>query len=330
MKKIIAVIVVIAVIVFASPVITEYLGTGSDAGNTVTVTIPEGATITQIADILYDAKVINSKIAFRLKVKLSEYDNKLNWGTYTLDDGMSLADVVSHLGKGGNQNTVVLIVPEGFSAENIAERAETLGICSKNDFLKALKQDYDFEFTKYIPDGNYRYRLQGFLFPDTYSFSAGSDAKIIVQTMLENFDKRYKNNIGAYTDDIFETITKASLIEKEAKLERERPVIAGVIENRLKINMPLQIDAAIVYAVTDGIFDAAGVSYNNLDVNSPYNIYKNTGLPPGPICNPGISAIKAAVNPQNHNYLYYHTDETKKDGSHIFTQTYEQHLNTMN
>ena len=330
MKKILAVIIVIAIIIFGAPAITEYFSTNSTAENTVTDTIPEGATITQIADILHDCGVIDNKIAFRLKVKLSKYNNKLNWGTYTLDSGMSLTDVVEHLGQSGNQNTVVFVVPEGFSAQNIAERAESIGICTKKDFLSALSDNYDYEFINFIPNGKYDYKLQGFLFPDTYSFDLTADAHTIINAMLANFDAKYKQYIGEYDSKIFETIIKASLVEKEAKLERERPTIAGVIENRLKIDMPLQIDAAIVYAETDGIFDLTGVTYNNLEVNSPYNIYKNKGLPPGPICNPGISAIKAAAKPQNHNFLYYHTDNSKNDGSHIFTQTYEQHLDTMN
>ncbi len=330
MKKILAVIIVIALIIFGAPAITEYFGLGSTAENAVTVTIPEGATTTQIAQILHEADVIDSKIAFRLKVKLSKYNNTLNWGTYTLDTGMSLTDIVKHLGEGGNQNTVVLVVPEGFSVQNIAERAESIGLCGKDEFLSALSDNYNYEFVNLIPNGSYHYKLQGFLFPDTYSFNAGSDAHIIIDTMLKNFDEKYRQYIGAYDAKIFETIIKASLVEKEAKLERERPAIAGVIQNRLKIDMPLQIDASIAYAVTDGIYDVNGVTYNNLEVNSPYNIYTNRGLPPGPICNPGISAIKAAVNPQKHKYLYYHTDNSKNDGSHIFTETYEQHLNTMN
>ncbi len=329
MKKILAVIIVIAIIIFGAPAITEYFGLGSTAGNTITVNIPEGATITQIADILHDAGVVDSKIAFRLKVKLSKYDNKLNWGTYTLDTGMSLTDVVKQLGEAGNQNTVVLVVPEGFSVQNIAERVEAIGLCGKREFLSALTDSYDYEFVNLIPKGKYDYKLQGFLFPDTYSFSAGSDGHTIVGTMLANFDAKYRQYVGAYDSKIFETITKASLVEKEAKLERERPTIAGVIENRLRMDMPLQIDASIVYAVTDGIYDATGVSYNNLEVNSPYNIYTNRGLPPGPICNPGISAIKAAAKPEQHSFLYYHTDNSKNDGSHIFTATYEEHLSTM-
>ncbi|MBQ7900667.1 MAG: endolytic transglycosylase MltG [Clostridia bacterium] len=330
MKKIIPTAIVIAFLLFSMPAITEYFNTNSTAGNSITVEIPQGATVDTIADILHEAKLINSKTAFKLRVKLSGYGSKLNYGTYTLDDGMALRDVIEYLGKSGNQNTVSLVVPEGFSVENISDRVDSLGLCSKDDFLRALEDDYDYEFIQYIPSADYNYKLQGFLFPDTYSFLAGTDAHSIVDAMLANFDKQYKNNIGAYDNSLFETITKAALVEKEAKLEYERAAIAGVIQNRLAADMPLQIDAAIVYAVSDGTFDVTGVSYSNLEVDSPYNIYVNRGLTPGPICNPGISSIKAALNPQKHEYLYYHTDTEKNDGSHIFTETYEQHLETMN
>lgn len=330
MKKIILTAVIIALIVYFLPAISEYFGTESTEGNSVTVEIPSGATVDTIADILHESGLIESKTAFKLRVKLSGKGTSLNYGTYTLNDGMSVKDLISYLSDGGNQNTVSLVVPEGFSAENIAERVEKLGLCSKGDFLRALSLEYDFEFVRYIPQGNYKYKLQGFLFPDTYSFSAGTDATEVVRAMLANFDSKYRELFGTYDEGVFERIVKASLIEKEARLASERPTISGVIENRLAIDMPLQIDAAIVYAVSEGTYDMTGVSYSHLEVDSPYNIYVNRGLPPGPICNPGISSIKAAASPQSHKYLYYHTDTAKNDGSHIFTETYDEHLSTQN
>lgn len=330
MRKLILTAVVIALIIYALPSISEYFGMNSAMGNMVTVEIPAGATVDAIADILQEAGIIESKTAFKLRVKLSGKGTSLNYGTYTLDDGMSMKDVISHLSDSGNQNTVSLVVPEGFSAENIADRVENIGLCDKNEFLRALSADYDFEFIRYIPQGDYKYRLQGFLFPDTYSFAKGTQASEVVRAMLANFDSKYKERFGGYDEGVSRRIVKASLIEKEARLASERTIIAGVIENRLKIDMPLQIDASIVYAVTDGTFDMENVSYSHLEVDSPYNIYVNRGLPPGPICNPGMSSIMAAAKPQSHRYLYYHTDTSKNDGSHIFTETYDEHLSTQN
>lgn len=330
MKKIILTAVIIGLIAYCLPAISEYFGTDSEKGEAVTVEIPAGATVDTIADILQESGLIESKTAFKLRVKLSGKGTALNYGTYTLNDGMSVKDLISYLSDGGNQNTVSLVVPEGFSAENIAERTENLGLCSKKDFLKALDGAYGYEFEKYIPEGEYKYKLQGFLFPDTYSFAPGTGADEVVRVMLGNFDSKYREKFGGYDGDIFQRIVKASLIEKEARLASERPAIAGVIENRLAIDMPLQLDAAIVYAVSEGTYDMTGVSYSHLEVDSPYNIYVNRGLPPGPICNPGISSINAAASPQSHKYLYYHTDTAKNDGSHIFTETYDEHLSTQN
>ena len=122
-----------------------------------------------------------------------------------------------------------------------------------------------------------------------------------------------------------EAINRAALIEREAKLDSERTMISGVIDNRLKIGMLLQIDASVVYVISDGLYDVDRVLYKHLEVDSPYNTYKYTGLPAGPICNAGIKSIEAAMTPKEHKYLYYHTDTEKNDGSHIFSETFAQH-----
>ena len=330
MKKILTIVILAAMLLWATPYLNEYFSTKSVDGTPVTITIPEGASTDAIGDILKENNLISNKNLFKLKVKLSQYNNRLNYGTYTLDDGMCLSDIISTLASTAGQETVSLVVPEGYSVQQIGKKAELLGICTKEEFLSALNEDYDYEFIKYIPRGNYDYKLQGFLFPDTYTFFLNSTPRQVVDEMLKNFDYQYKKHIGAYSEETFKTVTKASLVEKEAVLERERPIIAGVIENRLRINMALQIDAAIVYFITDGSFDAEKVYYKDLEKDSPYNVYKTPGLPAGPICNPGISSLMSAAKPKSHNYLYYHTDTEKNNGSHIFTETYNEHLNTMN
>lgn len=332
MKKKSLILLLILLIVFVAvtlPVINEIFDFTSDEGTPVTVVIPQGTPVNEIGEILIDNNLIKSKLAFKVKVKLSGY-SQLNWGTYELNSGMCLSDILKELSSSSGVKQILVTVPEGFSVQQIAQRLENEGVCSKQDFINALSDEYDYEFIKYIPNGEYDYKLQGFLFPETYSFMPGTDAHIVIDKMLNTFDEKFRQNIGDYDESIFEIVTKASLVEKEAKLEKERTVIAGVIENRLKINMALQIDAAIAYAVTEGRYDIERVTFKNLEVKSPYNIYKNPGLPAGPICNPGIVSIKAAVNPDSHKYLYYHTDNQKNDGSHIFSETYSGHLSTMN
>lgn len=330
MKKIIVLIVAIVLVAWLTPYAHEYFSNTSKEGEPVTITIPQGSAESDIALLLKEKGLIKNELVFKLKLRLSEYNGKLNYGTYTLSDGMCLSDIIGALAKPARMDEITFVVPEGFSAEQIAARASELSICSEAEFFEAMKDDYGYEFVRYIPKDGVKCFLQGFLFPETYSFVKTSTAHDIINTMLGEFEKRYTNEVGAVSSDIFEIVTKAALIEKEAKLESERPIISGVINNRIKESMPLQIDAAIVYAISDGLYNVDKVLYKDLEIDSPYNIYKNPGLPAGPICNPGLSAIKAAKNPVNHNYLYYHTDTEKNDGSHIFTETYQQHLNTMN
>jgi len=167
------------------------------------------------------------------------------------------------------------------------------------------------------------------LFPQTYEFLIGETPHNIINTLLGEFEKQY-SKIGDINNINFDTITMASLVEREAKLDSERDIIAGVIKNRISSNMPLQIDASVVYFLSDGLYDIDRVLYKDLEKDSLYNTYKYRGYPVGPICNPGIKSLKAALMPKHHDYLYYHTDETKKDGSHIFTKNYNEHLNTQN
>ena len=209
---------------------------------------------------------------------------------------------------------------------NIVEQG---GLSTADEFISALSDSYDYEFIKHIPDGDYDYKLQGFLFPESYEFYNTATAHDVIDKMLSEFEKRYLSVSDDY-DNLFEIITKASIVEKEAKLDSERPTVAGVINNRIKKNMKLEIDACVVYAVTEGLYSIETVYYSHLKKDSPYNTYMYAGLTPGPICCPGITSIEAVINPEKHDYLYYHTDEEKKDGSHIFTKDFETHTATMN
>lgn len=316
----------IIVIVLAALVLSIF---SSCQKGTVSVKIPEGASSRKIAEILKDNDVISSEFIFLARLSLSKYNGKLQFGTFKFDKNDSMGEIIKTLAtKGAKKNTVSLTVPEGYSVERIKARVVDMGLCTDSEFEAALKKDYDFGFLKSVPRNSaIRYRVQGFLYPSTYEFYSNASAETIIQTMLSEFEKQTKDlNVA----DFYKTITCASLIERESKLDSEREMIAGVIYNRIKENMPLQIDASVVYAISDGMYDVDRVFYKDLEVNSPYNTYKNPGLPAGPICSPGIKSIKAALNPTSHDYLYYHTDTTKNDGSHIFTKTYEEHQNTMN
>lgn len=295
-----------------------------------TIVIEDGSSIFEIADTLKSEGILSKKIKFFAMVVLSGNKGNLKSGTFEFEKGMNCSEVIDTLvNKGISGNTIMLTIPEGFSVENIITRMAENGFGTEEEIKAALEKDYDFEFLSHVPkkDGQ-KYRLQGFLYPSTYEFYKNAVPEDVIKTLLGEFEKQYKK-LSGNTENVYEIITKASLIEREARLDSERAAIAGVIENRLKQGMKLQIDATVAYAMSGGKYDVERVMYKDLKLQSPYNTYFVTGLPIGPIANPGKNSIEAALHPEKNEYLYYHTDETKKDGSHIFTKTYEEHSETM-
>ena len=296
----------------------------------VSISVPEGANSIEISEILKENGLIKSKSYFLARLYLSPYRGKLRYGTFKLDKNSFLNEIFERLSKdGAKKDTVSVTIPEGYSVEMIEDRLCELGLCTKAEFELALSEKYDYDFLASIPHSkDIKYTLQGFLYPETYEFYSNASAKTVIDTMLREFEKKVMP-LGIAKDDIFGIVTKASLIEREAKLDSERAVIAGVIENRLKKNMRLQIDATVAYAVSDGRYTQSRIYRKDLKVNSKYNTYKISGLPIGPICCPSLKSIAAAKNPSSHKYLYYHTDTVKNDGSHIFTENFAEHTGTM-
>lgn len=318
-----------AVTILLALIITVTLIIPNISPKTVTIKIKEGTPSSKIAEILKDEGVIFSKTYFLARLRFSKYNNKLKYGTFKLDTNDSINEIFEILStKGEKGDTVKLTIPEGFSVEKIKERVVSMGLCTDSEFESALRKSYDYDFLNCVPaSGEIEYSLQGFLFPSTYEFYADATAETVVKTLLSEFRKQIAP-LNIPDDNLFEVMTLASMVEREAKLPSERAKIAGVFKNRIAANMPLQIDATVVYAISDGLYDVDRVLYKDLENKSKYNTYKYPGLPVGPICNPSIDSIKAALNPETHKYLYYHTDTAKNDGSHIFTENYEEHINT--
>lgn len=314
----------------------EYKGTESRQGEDVTVEIPEGASVKKIAEILKENGLIDYPSAFTKRLQDSEYRGKLHGGTYTLNTGMTTLQMMAAMSPSYEENRPKdqLVVPEGFTVEMIAARCEEQGICSATEFLNACKSvtKSDFPYLADIPAGaNVNYKVQGFLFPATYDIYETTTAESLVEWMLQTFENYYTKDLQDRAAELgysaFEVVTRASIIEREAKVEEERPIIAGVINNRLKADMPLQMCPTVLYPLTNGKYDKSQVLYEDLELDSPYNTYKNMGLPVGPICNPGIACINAVLYPQEHNYLYYHVGD-EEAGTHIFTEDYEDHIDT--
>lgn len=304
-------------------------------GKEVTIEIPKGAGQKEIAGILKKNGLIGNEFAFYLKIREMSAGSQLKYGTFQLNTGYSLKTLIQKLvTEGAKKEGNWFTVPEGYTIEKIAKKLEEEGYCSADDFLEAVQQDnYHYWFLESIPeDADVTYRLQGFLFPDTYDLGETVTAEGVVRTMLDQFGVQYTKGMDAQAKAMgrttYEIVTEASMIERETSFDAERGKIAGVIENRLAQNMRLQIDPTFLYPLTNGMYDKPSSTYEDTRTDSPYNTYTNYGFPVGPICSPGLPSIEAALNPESHSYLFYHTDTDKNDGSHIFTETYEEHLET--
>ena len=326
--------IVLVVGYFGITMYQEFTSTGSGTEEIVVIEIEQGETTKTIATKLKDSGLIDYEIVFYLKVKSIGVADKLRYGTYSLHKGAGISEIIEDLTSGGAQkDSVMFTIPEGYTIELIAKKLEKEGICTEQEFLDAVQKDYDYWFLKELPENEQiPYKLQGFLYPETYAISDSMTAEDIVHVMLKQFDKEFtdelRNQMKQQNKTIYEIVVEASIIERETKLEHEKVMVAGVIENRFKKGMKLEIDATTLYPLTEGLYNKTRVFFVDLEIDSLYNTYMYEGLPVGPICNPSISSMEAALNPAEHSYLYYHTDKEKNDGSHIFTETYEEHVNT--
>lgn len=294
--------------------------------DSVEVAIPQGASTKQIAEILKQSGLINSEFTFRLKSKISGADGLYNYGTFYLNKDMTAEQIIAALqttSVAQTQNKIT--IPEGYTVKQIAALIDEKGIATTQEFLDEVNNGtFDYDFLEGVPKRDFY--LEGYLFPDTYYLSGNETSHDIIVMMLNRFEQIYNENIKSYVDSsgytLDQLVTVASMVESESKLDEERPIIAGVIYNRLDIDMLLQIDATVQYALST---KNEVVTENDLTVDSPYNTYKYKGLPQGPICSPGLTSLEAAVKPEKHNYYYYVLKE-RGGSEHTFTENYDDFL----
>ena len=296
------------------------------SGTTVTVTIPDGAGTETIAEILKENDLISSVFGFKLTSKLEGFDGTYKQGTYNIDTGMTKRQIMELLQSGKVAEDVKLMIPEGYTVKQIAAKAEEAGICTAEEFLNEVNNGtFDYEFLKDLPER--QYRLEGYLFPDTYFLAETYTAHDVIDLMLKRFDQmyteEYRNAVASSGKTLDEIVTLASMVEKEIKLPEERARAAGVMYNRLRDGITLGIDATVLYAVGK---TAGDLTQDDLNIDSPYNTRKNYGLPLGPISNPGEASFKAALYPEDHKYLYYVVEAVGKD-NHVYCETYDEFLN---
>ncbi len=291
---------------------------------TKTIEIIPGLGSRKIGALLKREGVIRSKWAFVTYVSLRNQASDLKPGIYAFNDRATIAEIAKGIIAGGAELTIT--IPEGWTAKEIGAHLDRQGIVRQEDFETITGPNAPllfletFAFLKERPvhDG-----LEGYLFPDTYRFFANTPTKDVVIRMLKNFNVKLSNDlreeISRQSRTIYEVITMASLIEKEAALDADREIVSGILWKRLGLGIPLQVDATLIFLTGR---KTTKVLYVDTAIDSPYNTYKYKGLPRGPIANPGLSAIRAALYPKKSPYFYY---LSTPEGRIIFSRTLREH-----
>jgi UPF0755 protein len=290
-------------------------------GASTRVIIPRGASFAEAADSLSRANLVGWRKMFRLYARVTGGDRNIKPGTYLLRHGTPWKDIISAL-HGGHGLVNTITIPEGYTISQIAPLlAKTLKVPIES--VQAAVRDTALLARLDVPNPT----LEGYLFPDTYAFPLGTSAGQAVHEMVYDFERRWKPDWDAKASDLKinrnDLVTMASIVEREARVPEERPVIAAVYYNRLRKGMLLQADPTVQYALGHHV---GRVLYKDLAVASPYNTYIHKGLPPGPVASPGVASLAAAANPANVPYLYF---VASPDGHHEFRMTLQEHTSAI-
>jgi len=270
------------------------------------VTLPAGQSASQTAVLLKGKGVVRSALMFRVLVRAAGLERRLKPGTYRLRRRMPPWRLVAALASGGGG--VKIVIPEGFSARQIAQRLEAAGVCRGGDFLRYVALN----------------RLEGYLFPTTYYLEPASESGRLAERMNQEFKRRIADEFARTEPKprmtLHQLVTLASIVEREAARKYEQPMVAAVYLNRMRRRMRLEADPTVQYALG---YWKKGLSAEDLRSPSPYNTYIHYGLPPGPICSPGLDAFRAALRPARTDDIYFVADHA---GGHVFSATHDEHL----
>ncbi|MBI4714008.1 endolytic transglycosylase MltG [Candidatus Uhrbacteria bacterium] len=307
----------------------SYLLSPKENSEVIKVEISEGASVDEIARILEKQKIISSRLFFKTYAKLANVQSSLQAGIFELKPGMSFRAVVSTLTNAQAQE-IQITIPEGYTLQQIGQAiSKLLPQISIADWEKVTSSSSEFadqqNILSGIPSGQ---GLEGYLFPDTYCFRKDVDAKIIAEIMIITLKRRFAENDVIIPDHLVmengmtlhEVLTLASIVEREVRSKDDMAHVAGIFLTRLKIGMALQADSTVNFIT--GKQDSS-VSLSDSQIDSPYNTYQNLGLPPGPISNPGMNAIKAVLEPLSSDDLYF---LTASDGQVIYAKTFDEHI----
>jgi UPF0755 protein len=310
-------VVLVAVCAFAGWLWYSLYGDHSHPATSTQVIVARGATLADVAAQLAEAGVIANATSFRLLARMQHTDVDVHAGAFRFEPHQNAAEVLRALLNGGAQVAAWVTVPEGFTVKEIAGRLQSAGVGTAAPF-----EQY-FLSTPLDVDGTKTQNLEGFLFPSTYLVTLGATPEQVEKQFTDEFFKELPSDASARARKLHVTVpqgvTVASLVEREAKVDADRPIIAGVIYNRLRLKMPLQVDATIEYALPE---HKTELSFGDLKIDSPYNTYLHPGLPPTPIANPGRSSLEAAFHPATTEALYY---VYCGNGHHVFAKTLQEH-----
>jgi len=281
--------------------------------------VQKGDSVSEIAQNLKEQGLIRNVLLFKGYVWITGHSANLKSGRYVFNPRISLANITRMISVGDTQGLEITII-EGWDKYDIGDYLQGKDIVIKKDFLKALKTSFDLEILNDKPND---VDSDGYLFPDTYKLGDDFSAQAIIKKAVLNLDKKLdsslREEIIKQGETIFEIITMASLIEKEVIVPNDRAIVSGILWKRLESKMPLQVDATINYITGQKGID---IKQEDLALDSEYNTYRYLGLPKGPICNPGLDAITAAIYPKKTSYWYY---LSKPDGITIFSKTLKEH-----
>jgi UPF0755 protein len=324
MKRFFAILLVLLLVAAAaagwwlySGIHTPYKGfTGAEQF----VEIPAGSSNHTIANRLVEGGIVRDHLTFRAAIELSGESRKLKAGEYRFDRAMTPIDVIDKIAR-GDVYVIVITFPEGLNIADMAKLFESHGFGTAASFVEAARD------VKPIRDLDPAAAdLEGYLFPETYAVPRKTDAPKLVHLMVAQFLKALTPDMRAQMTARHEMVrtivTLASLVEKETAKPEERPVVAAVYENRLRIGMLLQCDPTVIFALERAGRYTGNIHKDDLQIDSPYNTYRFPGLPPGPIASPGRASIAAAVNPADADFLYF---VSRNDGSHEFAKTLAEH-----
>lgn len=294
----------------------------------IEVQVMPGSTARQIGAVLEQAGLVRSAFAFDVAVRLTGKAGSLKAGEYQFHKGASLFDIIDVMVRGAVAQVKVTLA-EGLTANQMAQTLENGGVVPAEAFMDIVASPPDWVLVEFpfIPAG---VTLEGYLFPDTYYFARGVQASSVVRTMLRQYQAVVESALSAVADgdhgllpsglNTREALILASIVEREARIAHERPIIAGVFLRRLKLGMALQSCATVQYVLPS---QKERLTFADTQIDSPYNTYVVTGLPPGPISNPGKASVQAVIEPEEGKALYF---VAAPDGSHVFTSNYAEHL----